>query len=503
MENYNLSRSELISHSLKKEETWLSKDGALCTYTGKYTGRAAKDKFIVIDSQTINSIDWNSHFSFEKEWFDKLYGRVLAYLQGQETYIQTLIAGINTKLMFKLTTTSPKAAAFSLNMFYSSNNINNQFEILHVPDFKANAEFDHTNSEAFIVINFSKRIVLIGGTHYAGEIKKAVFTVMNFILPQLNVLPMHASANEDLQGDNSCVFFGLSGTGKTTLSSDENRVLIGDDEIGWDDTGLFNFENGCYAKTLNLSQKDEPQIWDAVNKFGTVLENVDTINGFNDVLNFNSNKFTENSRASYLLSNITNSSKTRKGKHPKNIIMLAYDAFGVLPPVSKLSFEEAYYFFISGYTAKISGTEAGIKEPVAAFSTCFGAPFMPLSPLRYASLFYDKIKKYNCNVYLINTGLQGGEYGEGHRISIRNTRRIIHSILTGDINQSYFSRNDNIFKLNIPSSIQRTDDLITNPKNSWLNKDSYDIKAQKLIDDFRLNFSKYKNIPNEVMSISL
>ena len=522
MEYVNLNRSELIQLSLKNENALLSNNGALCVNTGKHTGRAANDKFIVLDNQTKDKVDWTENNSFDQDSFNKLYGRVLAYLQDKDTYIQYLYAGTEVKLPFKLTTTSPRHAAFSTNMFYSLNNDKVQFELIHVPDFKSIPEIDNTNSEAFVILNFSKKIILIGGTGYSGEIKKSIFTAMNFILPQLGILPMHASVNENITDGNivvrdlknSCVFFGLSGTGKTTLSSDENRILIGDDECGWSDRGLFNFENGCYAKTIRLSKNNEPQIWDAINKFGSILENVKL--NENREVDFNSNELTENTRGSYRLEDISNHSKTRRTDHPTSVVMLTYDSFGVLPPVSKLSVEQAGYYFMNGFTSRVAGTESGVTEPTAVFSACFGAPFLPMPALKYTQMFMDKVRKHGVDVYLVNTGLVGGPYGVGKRISIEKTRQIITAIIDGTLIFSEYS-NNNPFKLNIPCLMDEpkvgafnpiSNEFIKhlgilNPVDMWDNKQEYYKQANLLIEKFRENFSKYKNVPEEIINAAL
>lgn len=513
-EHINLSRSELIELSLKKENTWLSSEGALCAFTGKHKGRAANDKFIVFDDKTKDCVNWKSNKSFSKENFNKLHDRIVAYLQDKDVYAQYLFAGTEIKLPFKLVTTSPRHAAFSTNMFYEFDNHNVQFEILHVPDFEADPKIDNTNSEAFIIISFSERKILIGGTSYSGEIKKAVFTAMNFILPQIGVLPMHASVNEEKDQDNSCIFFGLSGTGKTTLSADPNRILIGDDEHGWSLKGLFNFENGCYAKTIKLNKADEPQIWKAINKFGSILENVSPVG--NGELDFNSDQFGENTRGSYRLSAIENSSKTRTTGHPKNVIMLTYDSFGVLPLVSKLSIEQSCAYFINGFTSKVAGTESGVTKPVATFSACFGEPFLPLSPAVYTSMLIKKLRKHNVNVFLVNTGLVGGPYGVGKRVSITKTRKIISAILNGTLSCCEYS-NDNPFNLNVPCLMDENEYVAFNPApnefikeigclnpiDTWEDKEAYYAQANMLIKKFKENFAKYEDDFKKIKDLDL
>jgi phosphoenolpyruvate carboxykinase (ATP) len=395
-------------------------------------------------------------------------------------------------------------------MFYdkqkdSSNEVGAPWMIMHDPNFQADPAVDGTKSSTFIIINFSRRMVLIGGTHYAGEIKKSIFTVLNFLLPDKNVLPMHSSVTvESTQVNSGSIFFGLSGTGKTTLSAEPQRTLVGDDEHGWcPDGSIFNFEDGCYAKAIKLSKKGEPLIWDAVHQFGTVLENVKVVNSECD---FNSNERTENTRAAYKLSNVKTASKTRTAAKANTIFMLACDAYGILPPLSKLTPEQAAYYFLSGYTAKVAGTEAGVKEPTATFSTCFGAPFLPRHPVVYANMLIQKIKEHSCSVYLVNTGWTGGPYGIGSRIDLSSTRKLINFAIYGNwnyqpneksIDQFHFEI-DPIFNINFLSFNQNLPYKIPllNPEQSWINNglNNYADKAKELADKFKQNFKKYEGL---------
>jgi phosphoenolpyruvate carboxykinase (ATP) len=365
-----------------------------------------------------------------------------------------------------------------------------EFTVLHVPNFQAIPEVDHTNSDAFIILNLKRKLVLIGGTAYAGEIKKSIFTVLNYLLPQEDVLSMHCSANIG-KNDDVAIFFGLSGTGKTTLSADPERKLIGDDEHGWSGSGIFNFEGGCYAKVIKLSEESEPEIYATTRRFGTILENV----GYDDItrrLDLNDASLTENTRAAYPLSHIPNALRESMAGHPTNVIMLTADAFGVMPPISKLTPEQAMYHFISGYTAKVAGTEAGVTEPKATFSACFGAPFMVLHPSRYAELLADKIKKHKVNCWLVNTGWSGGPYGVGKRMAIKHTRALLNAALDGSLNNVSFET-DPIFGVKVPTSCPGVPEEILTPKNTWADKGAYDKKAQHLANLFVENFREYED----------
>ena len=497
---YNLSYNELLKHEINNNEGKLLKTKYGDVYsinTGVYTGRSPKDKWIVknVNSLSNDNIWWGDvNQPINSDVFNKLYNKVIKHYNTlDKCYVYDGYCGANSssKKHIRFVHEMAWQQHFVTNMFIDSKNdslsLNDpDFTIINACSIK-NDEWksDGLNSDVVIALNIEEKIGIIMGTWYGGENKKGIFSLMNYWLPMNNILTMHCSANVGKNGD-SALFFGLSGTGKTTLSSDPNRYLIGDDEHGWDETGIFNLEGGCYAKTINLSEDNEPDIYKAI-RMNALLENV----YFNDnIPDYNNTSITENGRVSYPINHITNWEESQKGDHPKNIILLTCDAFGVLPPVSKLSIEQAMYYFISGYTAKVAGTERGIKEPVATFSPCFGSAFLTLHPSRYAKLFEYKINKYNSNIYLVNTGWIGGGYGVGNRISIKDTRKCIDSILSGDILKSTFE-NDNIFNLNIPTNIEGIDSNILNPKKSWKNIDDYNIQSEKLSTMFKENYNKY------------
>ncbi len=497
---WNLSTPELYEHIIKNGEGTLSHLGPVVVNTGKHTGRSPNDKFIVQEGSSQENIWWgkvNSPFPIDK--FEALYGRVLAYMQHKTLYVQDCIAGADPdfNLHIRVVTETAWHSLFARNMFIQ---IHDQakiethqpgFTILQVPGFQAVPEIDGTNSETFVIVDFGKKLVLIGGTSYAGEIKKSVFSVLNYILPfQHQVLSMHCSANMGEEGD-TAVFFGLSGTGKTTLSADPNRKLIGDDEHGWSDAGVFNFEGGCYAKAVRLSQKAEPFIYDCTRKFGTVLENV-VIDPLTRRLDLDDNSLTENTRAAYPLTHIPNHIPEGRGGHPKNVIMLTCDAYGIMPPVAKLTAEQAMYHFISGYTAKVAGTERGMsREPSAVFSTCFGAPFMALHPSVYAKLLGDRISENDVNCWLVNTGWTGGAYGLGSRMEIAHTRAMIKAILDGTLSQAN-TWTDPIFGLAVPEECPDVPNEVLNPRNTWKRPEEYDEKARELASQFIENFKQYE-----------
>lgn len=494
MKNYvNLPKTELINLVISRNEAQLTNAGMIVADTGKHTGRAANDKFIVCDSVTENTVDWSTNKKMTPQAFSKLCFRVNEYLADKQIFINDLRAGVGAdSLSFTLNTTTAWHSLFGQTMFYQDGSFSlGSWQIVHVPDFKAIPSLDQTNSDAFIVLNFTEKMVLIGGTHYAGEIKKSVFTVLNFLLPAKGTLPMHSSVNHSVNGD-SAIFFGLSGTGKTTLSASSDRVLVGDDEHGWRlDGSIFNFEDGCYAKAIKLSQSGEPEIWDAVHQSGTVLENVSLVDG---VCDFNSSAKTENTRAAYKLSNIKNSSKTRETGAASTIFMLACDAYGVLPPLSKLTPEQAAYYFLSGYTAKVAGTEAGVKEPTAAFSACFGAPFLPRHPTEYAHMLVDRIKEYGSHVWLVNTGWTGGPYGVGNRISLSDTRTLVNFALNQEFNKEHHYSEDLNFGFQYLSSLEGVDVRLLNPLFAWNtnNVQNFAEKAKELAAKFKDNFKKYE-----------
>src|SRR3954453_18592026 len=435
---WNLGAPQLVEHAVRRREGSLAADGALVVRTGQFTGRSPKDKFIVRDENTDRSVQWGPvNQPMTEAHFDRIYSRMASYWQGQDVYVQDLLVGADPEYTLPVRVVSQLAwhSLFGRQLFIRPNPSDShpaQFTILFAPEFQSNPAEDGTNSETAIVINFKKRVVLICGTSYAGEMKKSAFTIMNYLLPARGVFPMHCSANVGAAGD-VALFFGLSGTGKTTLSADPQRRLIGDDEHGWSDRGVFNFEGGCYAKCIRLSRENEPQIWNAI-RFGTVLENV-AMNSETRLLDFNSEEVTENTRAAYPLKFIDGAVIPSVGGHPNHVIFLTADAFGVLPPLSRLTPEQAMYHFLSGYTAKVAGTERGLgKEPQATFSACFGAPFLPRAAAAYASLLGEKLRRYGAQVWLVNTGWVGGPYGVGERMKLRYTRAMLNAALNEQLN---------------------------------------------------------------------
>lgn len=499
----NLSVTGLTERALERGEGTLSDTGALVVTTGKYTGRSPDDKFVVDTPDIHDDIAWGKvNVPMTPEAYDAIYKRACAYLQNREIFVFDGFAGADPayRESFRI-----------INEYASQNLFIHQlllrpteqelasfaptFKIIAVPGFKCIPEIDGTNSEAAILVNFSKREVLICGSQYSGEIKKSVFSVMNYILPKRGVLSMHCSANVGKAGD-VAVFFGLSGTGKTTLSADPLRSLIGDDEHGWSDNGVFNIEGGCYAKCINLSQENEPQIWDAI-RFGALVENV-VMDPETRGLDFDDESLTENTRVGYPVDFIPNCLIPGSAGHPTTIVFLTADAFGVMPPISKLGREQAMYHFVSGYTSKLAGTERGITEPQSAFSTCYGAPFLPLPASLYADMLGKKIDEHDTNVYLVNTGWSGGPYGVGKRMSIKNTRAMITAALNGELaNVEY--ENDPFFNVDVPKSCPGVPSEVLNPKDTWADKAEYDKVAQDLADSFVKNFAKYKDMSQAII----
>ena len=474
-------------------------NGALCVNTGKFTGRSPENKFIVKDAITENVVDWGGfNHSIESKYFKPLYDKMLAHLETQkEVWVRDAFACAETtyQLPLRLYTELPWSALFANNMFIrpSATQLADfipEWQIIHAPSFKADPTVDGTISENFSIISFTEKTILIGGSAYTGEIKKGIFTVLNFILPHIkNVLSMHCSANVGMAGD-VALFFGLSGTGKTTLSADPQRKLIGDDEHGWTNQSVFNFEGGCYAKTINLSAKNEPDIFNAI-KFGALLENLIFFEGSNKV-DYDDASITENTRVSYPIEHIHNIVTPSVATAPKNIFFLTCDAYGVLPPISKLNAAQAMYQFISGYTAKIAGTEEGIKSPKATFSCCFGAPFMPLHPGDYAKLLGEKIESNQCQVWLINTGWSGGAYGIGERMSLPNTRKMIHAVLDNAVDQGGYE-DFPVFNFKVPKQIPGVDSTILQPENTWDDKVKYEAARISLANLFQNNFKKFES----------
>ena len=494
---WNLPTAALYEEALRRYEASLSHLGPLVVRTGQYTGRLPHDKFFVREPSSENKICWgkiNRPLAADK--FEALKYRLCAYLQGKDIFVEDCYAGADEDYRLPIRIISERAtgALFARTMFIRELDLNKlaqhvpEFTVLHAPNFHADPEIDGTHSEAFVLLHFGKKLILIGGTAYSGEIKKSIFTVMNYLLPQKGVMAMHCSANYGSDENDVAIFFGLSGTGKTTLSADPCRTLIGDDEHGWSDRGTFNFEGGCYAKVIKLSREGEPEIYETTRRFGTLLENV-SMDMRTRHVNLDDASLTENTRAAYPITHIPNMTRSGKAGHPKHVIMLTCDAFGVLPPVARLTPAQAMYHFLAGYTAKVAGTETGVTEPQAAFSPCFGAPFMALPPTVYAKLLGDKIARHKVDVWLINTGWNGGSYGEGQRIKLGFTRALVKAVLSGAL-QGAATQPDAVFGMAVPLSCPGVPDEIMNPRDSWKDKDAYDRKARELAAMFEKNFAE-------------
>lgn len=495
---WNLNPAELTEETIVQGLGILSSTGALAIDTGDFTGRSPKDRFIVEDDVTRDHIWWGDiNIKFDSAKFDRLYERMCAYLTGRDVYVKDAAVCDHPthRMNVRVVTELPWSNLFIDNMFLRLSReeqeaFTPEWTVVCVPGFKADPEIDGTRQGNFAILNFTRKMAIVGGTGYTGEMKKGIFSVLNFVLPHnKGILPMHCSANIGEQGD-TAIFFGLSGTGKTTLSSDPNRGLIGDDEHGWTDDGIFNFEGGCYAKCINLTEEQEPQIYKAI-KFGALLENVIFKEGTSEV-DYEDGSKTENTRVSYPIHHIDNAVSPSRGGVPKNVFFLTADAFGVLPPISKLTPEQASFHFISGYTAKVAGTEEGVVEPQSAFSACFGAPFMPLHPGVYAEMLAERMKKHGSNVWLINTGWSGGSYGEGSRIKLRYTRAMITAALEGKLDHVDYDMHE-VFGLSMPTSCPDVPDEILNPKNTWKDKTAYDDKANVLATKFVNNFKKFES----------
>ncbi|MFD2114115.1 phosphoenolpyruvate carboxykinase (ATP) [Thiorhodococcus fuscus] len=495
---WNLPTPALYEQALRAREGVLSHLGPLVVRTGHHTGRSANDKFVVEEPSSKDHIWWGEvNRPIDEAHFDLLHHRLASYLQMKEVYVQDCFVGADPKYRMPVRIISEHAwhSLFARNLFIQPTpeereTLAPEFTVIDVPRFHAIPTLDNTRSETFVILNLAKRLVLIGGTSYAGEIKKSLFTVMNYLMPFRGVLPMHCSANIGPDGQ-TALFFGLSGTGKTTLSADASRTLIGDDEHGWSADGVFNFEGGCYAKMIKLSPTAEPEIYATTQRFGTVLENV-TVESEDRHLNLDDDSLTENTRGAYHISAIPNASETGIGGHPSAILFLTCDAFGVLPPVSRLSPEQAMYHFISGYTARVAGTEKGVTEPSPVFSACYGAPFMPLHPQRYAELLGERLAKHGTQVWLINTGWSGGPYGVGERIRIPHTRAMVHAVLDGKLD-CIPTRPDPFFGLQIPESCPEVPSEILDPRSTWKDGAAYDAQAAKLAGMFRANFAKFSD----------
>jgi phosphoenolpyruvate carboxykinase (ATP) len=501
---WNLSPPALYEEAIRRSEGQLAHFGPLVVNTGRYTGRSPNDKFIVRDASSEQLVWWGDiNRPMEPGVYDHLRSRVLASLQNHDLFVQDCFVGAATeyRLPIRVIATEAWHALFAHNMFIrpTAEELAEhapQFTVIHAPRFKAQPEIDHTNSEAFIILNFGAREVLIGGTSYAGEIKKSIFSVMNFLLPQQGVLPMHCSANTGSDGD-LALFFGLSGTGKTTLSITSDRTLVGDDEHGWTEEGVFNFEGGCYAKVIRLSKQGEPEIYATTQQFGTILENVGITSG-SQYLDLNDDTLTENTRASFPISFLTNASPTGIGPQPANVVMLSADAFGVMPPISRLTPEQAVYYFLSGYTARVGGTERGVTEPQATFSPCFGAPFMALHPSVYAKLLKERLSKGHIGVWLVNTGWSGGAYGVGSRIQLSYTRAMLRAALDGALaNVEY--RTDQTFGLQVPMTCPGMPAEVLDARSTWADLAAYDEQAKRLAGMFVDHFQQFADTVDETV----
>ena len=500
----NLPVEKLVEISISNNEGVLTSTNSLSVKTGKYTGRSPNDRFIIYDDETHDKIDWGKiNHQFPTEKFNQILEKMEKSIVDKEIFVFDGFVGADksNRLPIRIINDHAWQSLFARQLFVrpSKEELDNhepEFTVICLNDFEALPEIDGTNSNAFILINLSKKITIIGATSYAGEMKKSLFSVMNYLMPSRNIFPMHCSANIGKNGE-TALFFGLSGTGKTSLSADPNRLLIGDDEHGWSENGVFNFEGGCYAKCINLTEEAEPQIWNAI-KSGAVLENV-IVDKETLKPDFDDGTITENTRAAYPLDYIPGAVFPSVGGHPKVIIFLTADALGVLPPVSRLTKEGAMFHFLSGYTSKLAGTERGIKEPISTFSECFGAPFMPRFASVYAKMLGERISQHNTVVYLINTGWSGGPYGVGKRISIKYSRAMVTAALTGSLDIVKY-RHDEVFNLDVPTECPNVPSEILDPKNTWIDKDSYDLSAKKLAQLFSDNFKKFKDVTDDIKS---
>lgn len=506
---WNHVAPKLYEHAIQRNEAQLVAGGALVADTGVHTGRSPKDKFVVCDKNTDKTVWWDNNGAITPEQFDVLYQDFLKHAEGKELFAQDLYGGADPQYRVKTRVFTEYAwhSLFIRNMLIRPDQselagFSPELTIIDLPSFKADPKRHGCRSETVIACDFTRKIMLIGGSSYAGEIKKSVFTFLNYVLPEHQVMPMHCSANTGATDVNdSAVFFGLSGTGKTTLSADPKRTLIGDDEHGWSDRGIFNFEGGCYAKTVNLSREAEPEIYATTERFGTVLENVviDPVTRKPDFTNISK---TENTRCAYPLEFIPNASKTGQAGIPKNIVMLTCDAFGVLPPISLLSPAQAMYHFLSGYTAKVAGTEKGVTEPEPIFSTCFGAPFIPRHPSVYGNLLRDLIAKHNVRCWLVNTGWTGGKYGVGKRMPIKATRGLLTAALDGSLAKAQF-RNDPFFGFQVPTEVPGIDKTILDPVQTWADKNAYNEMAKRLNGMFRDNFARFEAYVDDAVKAAL
>jgi phosphoenolpyruvate carboxykinase (ATP) len=501
--HWNLTTAPLVEHSVRREEGLLAKDGPLVVETGKHTGRSANDKFIVRNAATESTVWWGkTNKAMEPTAFDRLHQDFLAALAGKETlFVADLFGGSQPEHRVRVRVINELAWH---NLFIRTLLVRPEsdeladfvpeYTIIDLPSFRADPERHGCRSETVVAVNLEKKLILIGGTAYAGEMKKSVFGLLNFLLPPQKIMPMHCSANIGPGGD-TAIFFGLSGTGKTTLSADPNRTLIGDDEHGWSDTAVFNFEGGCYAKMIRLSAEAEPEIFATTRRFGTVLENV-VIDPVTRELDLDDPSLAENSRGAYPIDFIPNSSEKNMGPLPRNVVMLTADAFGVLPPIARLTPDQAMYHFLSGYTAKVAGTEIGVTEPAATFSTCFGAPFMPRHPSVYGNLLKERIAKGGVDCWLVNTGWTGGKYGVGKRMPIKATRALLNAALDGSLKNAEFRKDPN-FGFEVPVHVPGVDDRILDPRVTWADGEDYDRTAARLVDLFVANFAEFADHVDE------
>ena len=499
---WNRSTSALYENAIRQSEAQIGHLGPLVVRMGQHTGRAAKDKYIVEDALSSDEIWWGKiNVKYPLERFQSIQRRMCSYLRGKKVFVQDCYAGADERyrLPVRIVTEFAWHSLFARNMFIqqprdaqSFRNFKPGFTVLQCPNFHADPDEDHTRSGTFVALNLAEKLILIGGTAYGGEIKKSVFSVLNYLLPARGVLSMHCSANVSKDDPNDvAIFFGLSGTGKTTLSADPRRLLIGDDEHGWSDEGVFNFEGGCYAKVINLSRESEPEIYECTRRFGTILENVSMDPAVRS-LDLDDSTITENTRASYPLTHLPNVVGSGVAGHPRNVVMLTADAFGVLPPIAKLTPDQAMYHFISGYTAKVAGTEAGITEPTATFSACFGAPFMPRHPSVYAELLAKKLTDHKANCWLVNTGWTGGPYGVGSRMKIGVTRALLNAALDGSL-ASVKMDQDPTFGFFVPTEAPGVPSEMLNPRSTWSDPEAYDAQARKLAGMFHKNFEQYQD----------
>ncbi len=508
--HYNLLEPALIEAALKNNEGELGIGGTIMVSTGEFTGRSPKDKFVVDEPSVKDGIWWENNPPMAMDAFEQLKKDMFAHMQGGEYYVQDLYAGADPKHQLKTRIITELAwhSLFSRTMLRRPEtaeleSFTSDFTVINCPSFKADPAKHGCRTETVIAISFEQKLILIGSSEYAGEIKKGVFSVMNYLLPAEGIMPMHCSANHAIgDPEDAAVFFGLSGTGKTTLSADPNRTLIGDDEHGWSDTTTFNFEGGCYAKTINLSAEAEPEIYGTTRKFGTIIENM-VYDDYTKELDFADDSLSSNMRCAYPLHYISNASKSSIGGQPKNIIMLTCDAFGVLPPIARLTPAQAMYHFLSGFTSKVAGTERGITEPQPTFSTCFGAPFMPRRPEAYGALLRDKIASTGASCWLVNTGWTGGAYGTGERMPIKATRGLLTAALDGSLNDAEFKHDEN-FGFDVPVAVSGVDSALLDPRSTWADKDAYDAAAAKLVAMFSENFAQYEqHVSDDVLAVKI